>query len=388
MRELSQILAMFDELCTSDMPGAVATVVAVEGSSYRKPGARMLVTAGGRYSGGVSGGCLERDVARRARGVIDHGQPVLCRYETGGNLDALEDNGYATIHGEPGAALGCGGAIEILIQRVTATAPGPMSLLRQAVRDRRAGVMLTVFNVGGSVTGRAVGEVVSTDTSPSANRLLDDALAADLREGASLGRRAEARRHVLSGGWIDVLVEHLRPPRPLIIFGEGSDVVPLTEAAHALGWHVTVVGTRSPAGLRQQFTAADVIIASTAQFPVPGIVTPDAAVVVMTHNLRRDAVILQSIAAAAAGLCWRARAAAPHIRISQLLICAGTHLRNGSTPRSGLTSAPTLPSQSPSPSWRKYKPLFLAGTADRFGTGVGGSRCMAVLWNVRGCDDD
>src|SRR5258706_15473807 len=82
MRELSEIMAAFEALCAEGKPAALATVIAVEGSTYRSPGARMLVAEDGRYWGGVSGGCLDRDVVLRARGVMAAGKGGRVRYET------------------------------------------------------------------------------------------------------------------------------------------------------------------------------------------------------------------------------------------------------------------------------------------------------------------
>ena len=75
MTDTTEILAAFDALCGSDKPSALATVISVEGSAYRRPGARMLIAEDGHIWGGISGGCLERDVARRGRGVIDTRRP-------------------------------------------------------------------------------------------------------------------------------------------------------------------------------------------------------------------------------------------------------------------------------------------------------------------------
>src|ERR1700733_2207893 len=115
MRELSEISTAFAALRAAGKPAALATVIGVEGSSYRRPGARMLVAEDGRTWGGVSGGCLERDVARRARGVIDTGRSVRCRYDTAD--DDLISHGTST---------GCGGAIELYIQRLDGEQPGPI----------------------------------------------------------------------------------------------------------------------------------------------------------------------------------------------------------------------------------------------------------------------
>src|ERR1700748_1510720 len=90
MKELAEILDAYDTLTTAGARCALATVVAVQGSSYRKPGARMLIAEDGRCWGGVSGGCLERDVARRALGVMETNRPIICRYDT---ADEKQDGG-------------------------------------------------------------------------------------------------------------------------------------------------------------------------------------------------------------------------------------------------------------------------------------------------------
>ena len=180
MKELIEIVAAFESLCAAGKSAALATVIGVEGSAYRQPGARMLVADDGRTWGGVSGGCLERDVARRARGVIETGRALRCTYDTA-------DDETTT----PGAATGCGGIVKLFIQPVTPEQPGPIPIFRQVVRDRRPITLRT-----------------------------------------SIGDSGE------------VFVEHLKPPQSLVIFGAGADVVPVVAMSKLLGWHVTVVGPR------------------------------------------------------------------------------------------------------------------------------------------------
>ena len=139
MRELAQILNAFEQLAAEGKPAAIATVVAVGGSSYRRPGARMLVAGDGHTWGGISGGCLERDVARRARIVIETGEPVLCRYDTTESLDEItEESGLLDLGRTPGVALGCRGVIDLFIERISSDRPGPIPLIARAVRERTA----------------------------------------------------------------------------------------------------------------------------------------------------------------------------------------------------------------------------------------------------------
>ncbi|HEY1629058.1 MAG TPA: XdhC family protein [Tepidisphaeraceae bacterium] len=248
MNELTEIIAAFDELCRDGKPAALALVIGVEGSSYRRPGARMLTAEDGRSWGGVSGGCLERDVARRARGVIVSGQCAICRY------DSSEDEEIS-----PGAATGCGGVVEILIQPVSRTSPGPMSLLKDAVHNRREVKLATAIRSGEFQIGRHI--------------LLDEGFSPLPAE--------------------DFFVETISPPQALVIFGSGPDAAPLCAIAKTLGWQVTIVASRPATFAARRFAAADAIVITSSDDPLADVeISPRSAVVVMTHNLARDERIL------------------------------------------------------------------------------------------------
>ena len=102
MTDLDQILPLWQELRRTGTEYVLATVVAVEGSGYRKPGARMLIAADGRRAGTISGGCLEGEVARKAFWRTENG-PVVRRYST-----VAED-------GEVPYGMGCGGIVHLLL---------------------------------------------------------------------------------------------------------------------------------------------------------------------------------------------------------------------------------------------------------------------------------
>jgi xanthine/CO dehydrogenase XdhC/CoxF family maturation factor len=114
MKELLEILSA--RAARPALPYALATVVKVEGSSYRKPGARMLIGARGRLAGSVSGGCLERDVVRRGLAVLLEGKPQVAVYDTTDQDDVAF-----------GASLGCEGRIEIFIEPVPPDRPWPLA---------------------------------------------------------------------------------------------------------------------------------------------------------------------------------------------------------------------------------------------------------------------
>jgi xanthine/CO dehydrogenase XdhC/CoxF family maturation factor len=300
MRELPEILAAFEALCAEGKPAALATVIAVEGSTYRSPGARMLVAEDGRYWGGVSGGCLDRDVILRARGVMAAGKAVRARYET------TDDEDLAS-----GVATGCRGTVAVFIEPISAEAPGPMKWVGRVIGERRSVAMATVL--GGSC----------------ARLVLDDAgnFEGDVSDGEMRGTMGDALMQVATGkpeslpvppgregpfaeanptgnvgarvvriGGADVFVELLVPPQALVVFGGGPDVVPVVRIAKALGWHVTVVAGRPATGLGERFAEADRLLVTSSEEPMTEVgLSSDAAVVLMTHNFPRDVRILTGL---------------------------------------------------------------------------------------------
>src|SRR5687768_15814972 len=109
MKELRDIVQSFDLAHAAGKRAALATVVHIEGSSYRQPGARMLVTEDGMLTGAISGGCLEGDALRKALLVIVNNTPMLVTYDTNDEDDA-----------RIGIGLGCNGVIQILIEPINA----------------------------------------------------------------------------------------------------------------------------------------------------------------------------------------------------------------------------------------------------------------------------
>jgi len=302
MRELQQIVTAFEAL--SDSPAALATVVGVEGSSYRQPSARMLIRSDGRTWGGVSGGCLEIDVARRGRIVIETGQPQVGVYET------------ADDDGSPGASLGCGGRIEILIQRVHANRPGILAAMVAAVRQRKICKAATVIRAsfpspGTPGEGEGGGlqcerrsaskppplpspgvpeegeRFLSADVGNSIIQIAGEPIICNITDpilAAAVERElqnfsGEARNVRLPNA--DILLESILPPQSLFIYGDGADVIPMIEFAKGLGWHVTMIAARG------QFVGADVVVNEIIE------PSPDSAAVIMNHNLRRDTAALK-----------------------------------------------------------------------------------------------
>jgi len=277
VREMQDIVRGWSELRGQDV--VLATVVGASGSTYRRPGARLLLSTERWVAGGISGGCLERDVLGKAWWRTREG-PLVVTYDS----TSADDEETWTF------GLGCNGRVDVLLERLPASGEAhPLDFIARCLTSRRTGVMATVFRGEG-------------DGSPGRRLLLDDsgvrsdlapgALRDRVRAGAETvwrGRTTRAERIEGPSGTHEVLLEFIRPPRSLVIFGSGQDAVPLVKLAAALGFHLTVVSNTSGGAPAELFHEANVrLTASPSAVREKLILEPDSAAVVMTHNLSHD----------------------------------------------------------------------------------------------------
>lgn len=287
MTDLENILPLWHELEDAGSHYVLATVVDVDGPSYRKPGARMLIAQDGRRAGTVSGGCLEAEVARRAWWHTQSG-PVVKRYST------ADDEGEMP-HGS-----GCGGVVYILLERRTTAAP-LLVALEAAFRARTPLSIATVLE-GLDIAKRVfAGPTVAsqlTDHSQTGSR---ESVLARLAAQALDHMQSIDQRLTIQGTESRVWVDY-RAARPgLWIFGAGDDAKPLVRLARGLGWFVAVADGRSHLVTREGFLDADALLSlSIADLPasrssVLGDLKPTDAAVLLTHSFEQDSHILASL---------------------------------------------------------------------------------------------
>lgn len=265
---------------------AMATVMNVRGSAYRRPGARMLMTADGRAAGMISGGCLENDVRERARKVMVSGTPVLVAYDS----TAPDDIVF-------GLGLGCNGIVHVLIEPLAAgDDTGLLSFLSSCVARRQIGRVATVFKsdevpIGARLMRWPDGSVTSNFHDPA----LSAALLQAFHETAA--RRTALRRIELSDGRaVSILVEAVTPPVPLTIFGAAEDAIPVAQLAKSIGWHVTVIDARPAYATAERFPFADAVhcLRPESLLESPRVVLPpESVVMIMTHNFNHDKALLR-----------------------------------------------------------------------------------------------
>lgn len=225
----------------------LATLVSVEGSSYRRPGARLLLTADGERLGSISGGCLEEDVLVRARAVAASGKAELVVYDTTSENDLVW-----------GVGLGCHGMVQVLLEKLPAR-PVWATTLRVNLLGRRP------TRLG----------VVWRDADPG-----------------ELGTR------LASGSAADrgIFLDEIFPPVSLLVFGAGDDARPLVRLARELGWGITVADPRLAFATEERFPEADRVVCAPADQLVAQVKSEKGALaVVMTHHYVHDVPILRAL---------------------------------------------------------------------------------------------
>ncbi|WP_460621048.1 XdhC family protein [Hymenobacter tenuis] len=291
MTELHRLLRAYDEHRAAGRACALASVVDVAGSAYRRPGARMLVTDEGQLTGAISGGCLEGDARQRARRTIQQGKPSLVTYDSTDPDDDLQF----------GAALGCQGVVQILLEPLNFQDPNnPVELLRRwSDGKEEVAVVATIFSVPGPSAEVRVGErLLLTGNDAALGTLpvqtaLYPLILADAR-AALAARQPATRRYATATGTVHVSLEILRPPVRLTVYGAGNDVQPLVRAAAGLGWRVQVVDGRPAQAQSARFPEADVVrVLSLAQ--VPDEPYDGSFALLMTHNYYYDLAVLRHL---------------------------------------------------------------------------------------------
>ncbi len=229
-------------------PAVLATLVSVAGSSYRRPGARLLVYGDARV-GSISGGCLEEDILARTHTVAASGKAELITYDTSSENDLLW-----------GVGTGCHGVVQVLLERI----PVHISWV-EALRANLAARLPTELAV--------VWE--SADASELGTLLADASL-------VPAGRK--------------IFREVIAPPPALTIFGAGDDARPLARMAKALGWRVALADPRAAYATTARFEMADEIFVGPAdQLVQQSRVAPGSLAVVMTHHYIHDRPILRDL---------------------------------------------------------------------------------------------
>jgi xanthine dehydrogenase accessory factor len=274
MSELRQILELWRRVHDHQEEVCLATIVAVEGSSYRKPGARMLLTGVGGRAGTISGGCLEAEVQKKAWWLTRSGASVQ-KYSTFVDEDSEIPYG-----------LGCGGTVSVLLERGE-PAYRTLAALEQCAERHDAMAIVSVIDtkidsnpVGCQLILSEEGDVLFESSAPEGSLVWAQ-------------QALTERRSLWTQGLRSFFVDYVVPPTALLVFGAGDDAQPLVEFAHLLGWHVTVVDGRSHLATKQRFPLADQVASSRSLNDL--LLTERSAAVILSHSYEQDRAALRAL---------------------------------------------------------------------------------------------
>ncbi len=289
MKEFKTIIKAYNKLDLNQRQAALATVVKVRGSSYRSPGARMLITDDGKWVGSISGGCLEGDALRKARQVMQTNIPLTVTYDT------REESNQNL-----GIGLGCNGVIDVFIEPIV---PGdsnnPITIFENFVYSKEAVAMASIFHCSEHSPGRAGEKVLLNAASESFGTFSDEALNQQIKNDlAHLFHqiRSESKSYQTNNGEYEIFVELVQPSIVLMIFGGGFDARPLSQLAKTLGWEVMVTDECVAHIAPVFFPEADKLSLCQRDFIDREFdISPYTACVLMSHNYEYDRDVLKKI---------------------------------------------------------------------------------------------
>jgi xanthine dehydrogenase accessory factor len=284
MKEIKSIVEAYKSIDLTQTKAALATVARVEGSSYRRTGARMLVLDNGTYLGGISGGCLEGDALRRAQKAIIQNKPSIVTYDT------TQDDGA-----QIGVGLGCNGIIDVLFTPLHEYESNPVKLLSTLTDTHEPRVLVAVTGCNETMDALAKATLYENDeqflqtfhVTEIAHKVLNDVKhALNNQSSVTLNYYVEQNEEV------KVFIEVILPVVHLVLYGGGYDVHPLLRIARELGWNVTVVTNINKADKSLFASATEVLHNKGEKQPLTDDYT---AIVLMAHDYKTDFNNLQHL---------------------------------------------------------------------------------------------
>lgn len=285
MKELQQIIQAYEVCKSENQKVALATVVKVDGSAYRRPGARMLVTEEGNLTGAISGGCLEGDALRKAQAVIFQQKSMLVTYDTTDEDDQ-----------KFGVGLGCNGIIHVLIEPIDFSDPqNPIELVKTAFSDRQTSLLLTLFSVKHSKSEQ-IGTVVLQKGEVQSGSMANVPVEFSSKLIQEIEGFESPQNQIKTYDEFDelsIFFEVLRPPIRILLFGAGNDTIPLAKMAEILGFELILIDGRKNMATQARFPSAKQIIHGAAEEVIDQLETDlNTVALLMTHNFEFEVIVL------------------------------------------------------------------------------------------------
>ncbi|MEP6594573.1 MAG: XdhC/CoxI family protein [Ginsengibacter sp.] len=290
MKEILDIIEAFERAQQQARQTALATVVYVDGSSYRRPGARMLITEDGELTGAISGGCLEGDALYKALFAMHQQKNMLVTYDTSDDDDA-----------KLGMGLGCNGIIHVFIEPVNPNNPtNPIQLLKNLTSSRKNAVLVTLFSLKnksmvqpGTCMLYTEGKILSDN---SCDSYLKNILEDEAKKALS-SQQSFVKNYFLESQNVTAYIEFIKPVVSMVICGAGNDVVPLAKMAAILGWQALIINDGRDKNTKQSRfeTKCHVLITDPEEVLSQFEIDDQTVFVLMTHNYNYDLAVLRQL---------------------------------------------------------------------------------------------
>jgi len=289
MKELREIINGYDTAKNAGKDCVLATIVHLEGSSYRRPGARMLVLEDGLMVGAISGGCLEGDALVKALLTFSEKKSRIVTYDT-------SDEDDATV----GVQLGCEGVIQVLFEYINANdSNNPVELLRKSISTRQAAALVTYYDLSNKRTNQTGACLLQLEDGSSYGTnpfpQLDSSLQNDIAD-VFLSKTSRFIQYSNDEYITHAFIEYLEVPISLVIVGAGNDAIPVMHLAEILGWEVRIVDGRKTHAKQDRFISACQVLVSKPEAVLEQIkIDSRTCFVLMTHNFLYDLQMLKAL---------------------------------------------------------------------------------------------
>lgn len=275
MKEIKAIIEAYYQIDFTKNKVALATVVSVEGSSYRRTGARMLISDSGEWVGGISGGCLEGDALKKARFAMAQNKAKMVTYNT------LDDDPY-----QIGIGLGCNGIIDVLLAPIDSqNIDNQVLLLQECIQNRKLSIVLTIIKLEGNFNNLELGQAFNFHFSKG---FLIEAISENLIidiEHCLQNEKSESKTYSNQDGKVTLFIEVLKPAIHLVIYGGNYDIYPMVKLAKEIGWKVSVVC--NPLKVQKSlFNTADAVIEKEYSSSIE--IDPYTVALLMAHDFETD----------------------------------------------------------------------------------------------------
>jgi len=287
LKEIRNIILTFNLAQQQGKKTALASIVHLDGSSYRRPGARMLINDEGLITGAISGGCLEGDALRKALLVIAQQHSRLVTYDTTDEEDV-----------SVGVQLGCAGIIRVLFEPIDENATiNPIKLLQKAIAKRQNSVLVTLFSTEEKNKPQIGTCLLMEEDKTITGDIPLDSMKEDVMKDVQSVMESQAslfKNYISENISVTAFIEFLTPAVSLVVVGAGNDAIPLVNIADIIGWETRVVDGRNTHAKPGRFVSACQVLVSKPEKVLEQIFIDQQTVfVLMTHNYNYDLAMLK-----------------------------------------------------------------------------------------------